>query len=359
MHATAGTGRPTLARRLVIIVSAIAMAIGLTSLPAQGAEPDNRGLFGSQDPTYDGVDRQSTAILGLIAVGAKVPRISIDWLLRQQCDDGSFAAFREDTEIPCSPPDLATYTGPNTNSTALAAMALAGLGDRPSAMQRPARQAARKAVTWLVSQQQANGGWEWLAGLGSDSTSTAMSLAAISKPRSTAHRKGIAFLKTAMPAGMGCGLAFSPESPVVDPLSTSWALLATQGALPYPHYRGPRRVTECKAARVTVRATASWLTSELTTGNGQIPSAFEPGQTDWNVTALATLGMTQRHGSAKAMRLGLSALKANIDAYVVVDDADRAAPLGTLLMVAHASKSDPRKFGGVDLIRRLLLTVQR
>ena len=358
---SAGTSR-TPGRLLLALIATIA-SIGLTlggmSAPAQAVEPAYRGLFGPQNPTYDGVDRQATAILGLVAVGAKVPQLSIDWLLRQQCEDGSFSAFRADTAVPCTAPDLVSYTGPNTNSTALAVMALNSLATRGAAGKQVARQAARRAVTWLVAQQQVDGGWEWLAGLGSDSTSTAMALAAIGKPESTSHRRAVAFLRTTMQSGMECGVQFTAGSPVIDPLSTSWTFLATQGSLPYASHRGTRSLTPCTDTQADVRASGSWLASAMIDGNGEIPSAFEPGQTDWNVTALATLGMTQRHGSTRAMRLGLAALKASVSAYVEVDGVDRAAPLGTLLMVAHATRSDPRDFGGVDLTRRLLLLVQR
>jgi hypothetical protein len=361
MHAVTGSAGMTRAPRrlLIALIMSLGVALSLIATPAQAVEPQYRGLFGAQNPTYDGVDRQATAILGLVAVGAKVPQISINWLLRQQCADGSFSAFREDTSVPCGAPDLVNYTGPNTNSTALAAMALSALATSDTKVKQPARKAAAKAVGWLVSQQGNDGGWEWLAGLGSDSTSTAMTMAALNQPKSQSHRRGATFLRNAMPVGLGCAVAFMPGSPIGDPLSTSWTFIASQGPLPYRQHRGSRSVTQCAEAQTVIRASGSWLASALTDGSGQIPSAFEPGQTDWNVTALATLGMTQRHGSTQAMRLGLAALKANVDAYVVADEVDRAAPLGVLLMIAHATKSDPRKFGGVDLTRRLLLTVQR
>lgn len=361
MHAvTRSAGKTRFSRRILIALTvAIGMTFGLMSSPSQAVEPEYRGLFGSQDPTYDGVDRQATAILGLAAVGAKVPQISIDWLLRQQCADGSFSAFRADTSVPCGAPDLVSYTGPNTNSTALAVMALNTLAMRKPERAQAERQAARRAATWLIGQQQADGGWEWLAGLGSDSTSTAMTLAAIDKPKSTVHRRGVGFLRTTMQTSLGCGVEFNQDSPVADPLSTSWTLIAMQGALPYAPYGAARALTPCTETQTTPLAAGSWLAVQLNEGSGQIASAFDPGSTDWNVTALATLGMTQRHGSVEAMRLGLAALKANVDAYVVANAVDRPAPLGTLLMVARATKSDPRDFGSVNLTQRLLLTVQR
>lgn len=364
MHAFTGfAGATRNSRRLFFALITAVLAVGLVAgyltSPAQAADADTRGLFGSQDPTYDGVDRQSTAILGLVAVGAKVPPIASAWLLRQQCEDGSFTAFRADPRQPCGPADLQTYTGPNTDSTALAAMALTALAYRGSEDNGTARQAARRAIAWLVAQQQADGGWEWLAGLESNSTSTAMALAAIDKPRSTTHRRGVAFLITTMQVEASCSMSFYPNESIAYPLSASWAFIATQGSLPFARYRGTRKVTACEGVNADILATGSWLASSLIEGAGRIPSATDAGKTDWNVTALATLGMTQRHGSTQGMRLGLSALQANVSSYVVEKGVDRAAPLGTLLMVAHASGVNPRDFGGVNLTQRLLATLQK
>ena len=364
MHAFAGfAGATKNSRRILLALITLVLAVGLAAghltSPAQAADTDTRGLFGSQDPTYDGVDRQSTAILGLVSIGAKVPKRATSWLLRQQCDDGSFTAYRANPTRPCGPADLTTYTGPNSNSTALAVMALRSLESHDPSVRTQARQAKKDAVAWLLLQQQADGGWEWLEGLGSDSTSTAMALAAIDRPDSETHQRGVAFLLTTLQTGMGCSVSFTPNDPIVNPLSTSWTFIATQGSLPYDRYRGSRALTTCDEANASIVATGSWLASSLIEGAGRIPSATDPMETDWNVTALGTLGMTQQSGSIDASRLGLSALKGNVNAYVRDKGIDRAAPLGTLLMVAHASGADPRNFGGVNLQRRLLATLQK
>lgn len=363
MHATTGSAGATRSLRRVIItlIAAAAVSLGFAQAPAQAAQPATRGLFGPQDPTYDGVDRQSTAILGLIATRTPVPAAARTWLMRQQCADGSFTAYRADPAAPCPEPSVDTFTGPNTNSTALAAMALRALaaGSDGPKVKKAARHAAQRAIAWLLAQQQADGGWEWLRGLGADSTSTAMVLTAIGKGRFAAYARGAAWLETSMPAGANCGVSFTRDSPIVDPLSTAWALLGAQGTLPYPPSPGNRSPVACSGAGTDILATGSWVAAALIEGDGQIPSAFDPGQTDWNVTAIGTLGMSQPYGSTAAMQLGLAALKENVTAYVVKDDVDRVAPLGTLLMLAHATTSNPRDFGGVDLTRRLLLTIQK
>jgi hypothetical protein len=76
-------------------------------------------------------------------------------------------------------------------------------------------------------------------------------------------------------------------------------------------------------------------------------------------TALATLGLSQSRGSTQAMRLGVTALQANVLAYTRTSSGDMPAALGTLLMVAHATGADPTDFGGVDLRRQLLASMQK
>ena len=364
MHAFTGFAGATMtSRRIFFALFAAVVAIGLIATPltspAQAADTDTRGLFGSQDPTYDGVDRQATAILGLVSTGAKVPKMATLWLLRQQCADGSFTAYRVNLKRPCGPADLTTYTGPNSNSTALAVMALRSLESHDPSVRAQARRAKKGAVAWLLTQQQTDGGWEWLKGLGSDSTSTAMALAAIDRPETDIHQRGVAFLASTMQVEMGCSVSFYPGESIVNPLSTSWTFIATQGTLPYAPYLGTRTLTTCDGSNATILATGSWLASSLIEGAGRIPSATDPTEADWNVTALGTLGMTQQNGSIDAARLGLSALEGNVNAYVRQYSVDRAAPLGTLLMVAHATRADPRNFGGFNLQRRLLATLQK
>ena len=61
------------------VATALALAAGLAVVPATAAsaatstDPAFVGLFGSQDPTYDGVYRQSLSLIVLDASGATVP----------------------------------------------------------------------------------------------------------------------------------------------------------------------------------------------------------------------------------------------------------------------------------------------
>lgn len=363
MHAFTGfAGATRNSRRLFLALITAVLAVGLAAghltTPAQAADTDTRGLFGSQDPTYDGVYRQSAAILGLTAHRAQVPRSAVDWLLRQQCDDGSFAAFRSDTQSPCPEPDPVNFTGPDVNSTAMAVMALESLSAGAYTPAARVSRAAQRAAAWLRGQQAADGGWEWIRGLQSDSTSTGMALAALGRKGTPGFRQGSAWLRGQMIVTSECAVPFQPAGPV-DPLSTSWTFIGGQGSLPYDRHRGKRSVTPCTDAPASLLAAGNWLTTALVAGDGRLASAFDATQTDWNSTALATLGVSQSHGSTKAMRLGVAALQDNVTAYATAGDDYLPAALGTLLMVAHASGANPRDFGGVNLTQRLLATLQK
>ena len=100
-------------------------------------------LFGAADPSFDGVYRQGLAITGLRAVKARVPASAVMWLAGQQCPNGGFQAYLAKTSAPCDAPGPATYSGPDSNSTALAAMALLLGFAAPSRQPGPPRTWAR------------------------------------------------------------------------------------------------------------------------------------------------------------------------------------------------------------------------
>jgi hypothetical protein len=135
------------------------------------------GLYGGTDPTFDGVFRQSVALLGLIAVGVAPPDDAVAWLTSQQCTpgngapaaDGGFTAYR-DPAVPCTAPDAATYSGPDTDSTALAIQALTAVGATPG---------IAAALDFLAATQDASGGFGWYAGSDAVPNSTGLAIAAI------------------------------------------------------------------------------------------------------------------------------------------------------------------------------------
>jgi hypothetical protein len=139
-----------------------------------GFEP---GLYGSTDPTFDGVFRQAVALIGLVAAGATPPQAAIDWLLAQQCEpgagdpqaDGGFGAYRDPAD-PCVAPDPANYAGPDTDSTSLAVLALTSLG-----LADP----VAPAIDFLATTQDAGGGFAWYAGSEPVPNSTGLAIGAI------------------------------------------------------------------------------------------------------------------------------------------------------------------------------------
>ena len=194
-------------RSNVRIVAAAAAVVAATSLasstlsPASAATPAQPGLFGSQDPTYDGVFRQSLALLAYDAAATTPPSAAVAWLTSQQCADGGFQALRPTPTTPCTPSDPVGYTGEDTNSTALAAAALTRLGRSSE---------AAKAVAWLEKARAKDGGFPYFVGGASDANSTADVLLALSTVGAPASSTGPArtFLETLQ---VGCEGAATSE----------------------------------------------------------------------------------------------------------------------------------------------------
>jgi ABC-type sugar transport system substrate-binding protein len=61
------------------------------------------GLYGTKDPTYDGVWRQSLAFMAQQVAGVEPNRKAVGWLLDQQCDSGGFASYRPEPAKTCDP----------------------------------------------------------------------------------------------------------------------------------------------------------------------------------------------------------------------------------------------------------------
>lgn len=91
-----------------------------------GSGPD-RGLFGSPNaPTYSSAFTQGLALLALTAAGQS-DAVAAGWLVKQQCSDGGWMSYRSSVTKPCPAANPKTYTGPDTNSTAVAVEALAAM----------------------------------------------------------------------------------------------------------------------------------------------------------------------------------------------------------------------------------------
>ncbi len=326
------------------------------SLPFDG----DVGLFGTQDPTYDGVFRQSYALMGLVAAGANIPRPAVAWLLDQQCADGSFVAYRTDTSEPCPPSDPTTYSGPDTNSTALALSALTAVGES---------RAAGDAADWLLAQQTRGGGFPYYAGGSPDTNSTGLAMAALTLVDGTSkQRRNAANYERRMAYGCNSDPDLVGSMPYMagmlpESMSTTQSLLglsraflvrerSQQRANPSVTCDGNGRVENVKGA------TARWIARALRANDGRLPDAFNPQVTDWNSTAVAIIGLVAARTSGIATDIAITALANNIDDYVEDGEGGRAGALGTAILAAVATGSDPRDFGGRDLVADLQSTRQ-
>jgi hypothetical protein len=129
------------------------------------------GLFGVQDPSYDGAFRQGLAIVALKSAGAP-PADAVSWLSTQQCPNKGWQSYRADTTAACrTTTDPTTFLAPpDTNSTAMAAQAFRSLSISPS---------KGEPLDFLKDAQNTNGGFGYLKGDPTDANSTGLVIQAI------------------------------------------------------------------------------------------------------------------------------------------------------------------------------------
>jgi LPXTG-motif cell wall-anchored protein len=343
---------------LVSTAAAATPAPTPVATPIAIVAPANIGLFGTQDPTYDGVYRQSLAILGLEATGHTPNAPAVAWLLAQQCADGSFTAYRANTSVAC------TATTEDENATAAAIQALVALG-KPTTT----------AVAALKHFQLADGGFYDNTAFGpaaSDANSTGLALSALvaagidpATVTSTTGKTGDTYLRSvqiACTATAGGGAYdFQGEATLhANDLATVQALLGELGkALPVSPLAATGSTPACPAtisdATTSAAAATSYLAARLAATKGAIPSAFGSG-TDWTTTANAVLDLEVAGAGTTAVAPALTALEAAAKTYVKTAGVNTPGPLATLLLLAHASGVDPGAFGGVDLTTTLAST---
>ncbi|MEK8170528.1 prenyltransferase/squalene oxidase repeat-containing protein [Streptomyces sp. M19] len=123
------------------------------------------GLYGRQDPKFDGVWRQSLAFLAQDTAGVGPAKSAVDWLAGQQCADGGFAAYRADTRTACE-----ADGGEFSDATAAAVQALAVVGGRSAVVE--------KGLDWLRAAQNDDGGWGTGPGAATDANSTSVAVGA-------------------------------------------------------------------------------------------------------------------------------------------------------------------------------------
>jgi hypothetical protein len=336
-------------------------ALGLAT-PAQAA--GTTGLYGSSDPTFDGVYRQSLAIIGLTSNGIKPSSAAISWLISQQCKDGSFQEFRADTTKPCDAVDATNGKGPDSNATSLAVLALMAIDNTNLATSADLTKvvtAASAAGLWLSKNQQADGGWAYYAGSPSDSNSTGLALAALGtqapnrqQPNIVRGSKFLASLITPCGKTDGGALVYQKGSKP-DGLSSAQGLYGLVGSVPV-RTAGKLGPTP-KCAGNPTNKIASYLSSKLASA-GTLASSFGDGP-DYTATTTAVIDLAAAGVSKSAVTKGAAALKSAATAFATPTSGANAAALGLLLSVAKATGANPKSFGGVDLISTLQKSEQK
>ena len=346
-----------------IAVSA-ALAIAALGLAAPAHAAGTTGLYGSADPTYDGVYRQSLAIIGLTSNGVKPSTSAITWLISQQCKDGSFQEYRADTTKPCDAVDAANGKGPDSNATSLAVLALMSIDNTNLAAQSVMNKvvaAADRAGSWLSKSQNADGGWSYYAGSASDSNSTGLALAALGTQAPNRQQppivKGTKFLASLItPCGTADGGALVyQKGSKPDGLSSAQGLYGLVGTAPVQTAGKLAPVPKC--AGNPTNKLASYLSAKLS-GAGTLASSFGDGP-DYTATATAVVDLTAARVAKAAVSKATGALKSAAAAYATPAAGANPAALGLLLSVAKATGSNPKSFGGVNLITALQSSEQK
>ena len=136
------------------------------------------GRFGTQDATYDGAFRQGISLAALSLVtptpatinpgGGSIDDVpAVAWLRGQQCTDGSWMPYRSDLTAACAF-DPVTFSGPDSNSTAMAVLGLEAVG----------ASTATDPNGWFEAARTSSGGWGYDASSTADPDSTGLVMAA-------------------------------------------------------------------------------------------------------------------------------------------------------------------------------------
>jgi hypothetical protein len=341
---------------LAVVPAAAPSAFAAPSPTPSAALPS--GLYGTGDPTYDGVWRQSLALLAQDTAGVVPAGKAVDWLTGQQCADGGFASYRADATKACDA-ELAL----DTNASAAAVQALAALGGQDAVVD--------KTVGWLKSVQNKDGGWGYNPGGASDANSTSVVIGALAaageKPAGVTSKDGRtpldALLTFAKPCGGKDGGAFvyQVKSPGMVAKSTAAAVLGAHGK-GLVVTAGPKdaKGTDC-AKTTTIEGAAHNGAAYLANGLAKagyfntppMPGAEDAApRPDFGTTAEAVVALTAQ-GLTEQAKKPLTWLEQNSAAWA---EENGPAAYAQLILAAHAAGADPADFGGRNLVSALNAT---
>ncbi|MEU0603451.1 prenyltransferase/squalene oxidase repeat-containing protein [Streptomyces sp. NPDC006393] len=359
--------RSAAALAAVALIGISAPAVAADSSPSPSGSPAlPSALYGTTDPKYDGVWRQSLALLAQHTAGVRPAGKAVDWLTGQQCANGAFAPFRADTSRACDAKAVI-----DTNSTAAAVQALAALGGHDAA--------TGKAVSWLKSVQNTDGGWGYTPGGPSDTNSTSVvigALTAVGEKPETVRKSGKspydALLKFALPCsgdGAGAGafayqpdkkgkLAANADATAAGVVAALGQGLAAEGASGDGNGGGNSGGARCsdsgKPGPERAAAGGAAYLARAVGKNGYLTSVL-PGATDqpdYGNTADAVVALAAQSGAAAALK-PLQWLEKHSEAWAKQSG---PAAYAQLVFAAHATGTDPRHFGAIDLVERLNAT---
>ncbi|SHL07365.1 prenyltransferase/squalene oxidase repeat-containing protein [Actinacidiphila paucisporea] len=343
------------ATTLTALTAPIALADTTAPAATTAAAPSRGDLYGTADPTYDGVWRQSYAEIAVARSGYLAGGPATAWLLAQQCPDGGWPSYRKDTAKACDPKTE------DTNATGIAIQALTLVQGPGSA------DAVSRAVRWLHSVQNADGGWSYNPGGPSDPDSTAVVIGALGRDASLARNAkgksaydallGFQFGCDARPADRGAfgypgtdGKLTPNAKATADAIHFLAAGHLAGYAYPSPSTPAvPPEPADCTGnpkaygaldPNAAASAAAGWLLAQLRAGGGHL-TAVTPGATtktpDFGTTADAVIALNAlgRQGDTKATSTWLGANSAAWSkgnpaalAQLTLAGSDRYAPAG-------------------------------
>ncbi|MBO0656779.1 terpene cyclase/mutase family protein [Streptomyces triculaminicus] len=351
------------ARRAAATLAAAAV-LGTAAAPAAVADgspsPAVPGLFGSGDPKFDGVFRQSLALLAQDATGVDPAPRAVAWLAGQQCADGGFAAFRADTGTACD-----AKAGEFTDATGAAVQALAAVGGGHRDKE------VDKGLGWLKAHQNEDGGWGMTPGSPSDANSTSTAVGAFAAarqdPAKVTAKGGKSPYDALLTLQAGCDKkedergGFAPN----DLASAAAALgVLGKGYLVAPAAKDdakPVKALECaddesarpKDAPASAEAVAAHLARKLEANGGFLKSSMPgaPEGPDTATTADAALALAaggHTEAAGKTVKW-LQADKSGTAAWAK----GNPGRLAKIILAVHAAGGDPRSFAGTDFVQAL------
>ncbi|GHD98261.1 prenyltransferase/squalene oxidase repeat-containing protein [Streptomyces alanosinicus] len=346
-------------RRSAAVLAAVGVLAAAAPATAAGPSPSPKaaipsGLYGTSDPTYDGVWRQSLTLVAQRTLGYEPATKAVDWLAGQQCANGAFAAYRADPAGACDSKLMV-----DTNSTAAAVQALKATGGHDDTV--------GKAMTWLKSVQNKDGGWGYYPGKASDTNSTSVvvgALTATGADPAKATRAGkspydlLAALSLPCDQDGGGALAFQPDKKGKLAANADASAAGVLGALgkgfvaeagKAPAHEACAEAGRSTPARIADNAAAYLAAAVGRTGHLETVLPGAKAQPDYGNTADTVVALAAA-GRPEQAKKAYGWLEKNAGPWARQSG---PAAYAQLILAAHAVGAQPGDFGGTSLVRSL------